>query len=187
MDVQITRPGDSWQYDPLRYGYSSGDVLKTVSGSPSVSSNKLRLNAAEVVSMQGFRLANFSFTLNIPAVPTLADVRSWGIKTTGANSVSVAKFDIADTVFSAKVYDRVGTIIGTKTINWSSDWTATDTIFSIRISERNVFFVINETIVARFEETVEIKQTVQLTIAPLCLDVKNTNADNVDISLLSVY
>lgn len=187
MDVQITRPNQNWQYDPSKHGFSSGTFLKTISGTPAISSNKLRLNNSEISTLTAFSEGMFSFTLNIPTAPTAGDSRVFGITSSGNASVPVAVFTISGTTFSASVYDRVGTLVATKVCTWSSAWTAVDSIFSIRITERNVFFSVGTTIVARFDDGADIKQTTQLTTAPLYVAIDNNNSDSMDLVLVSVH
>lgn len=179
MDVQITRSNEIFLYDVQVHGYDT-NIIKALTGTPTVASNKLRLNAAEICTFAFFRNATVEFLLTIPAVPTASDVRAWGLKDANSGNKSRVEFDITGTAFTAKAYDEAGTIIESVTINWSSAWTATETRFKIKLSERNVFFLVGDTIVARIENEA-------MTKIPLFAHVINSNADNVDLASIAVY
>ncbi len=69
-------------YDPKVAGYDS-TFWKTIAGIPSISSNLLRLSAAEINSRQYYRFGNFTFSLTIPSTPTA------GVLTGGTSATSV--------------------------------------------------------------------------------------------------
>lgn len=187
MDVNVRRSNELWQYDPSVDGFTSGSILFTAAGAPAISGGKLRLNAAEVVSLAAFRNSSLDMAINVPTAPTAGDARSFGLEMNGGANKCRMKFDISGTVFSASVYNANGTLIGTKTINWSSAWTATEAIYRISFSERNVFFTVNDVIVASFLDQQELLASVTLGKQPVSVFLKNENADNMDCGVLSVY
>jgi len=186
MDVQITRSNDIWQYDPSIDGYTDDTVFKTISGTPAISAGKLRLSNAEIISKSAFRNSNLEINMTIPTAPTAGDVRQFGFKLYNDGLDGRTEFDIADTVFSAKLYDRDGTIISAKVINWSSAWTAAEAKYGISVSETNVFFKINNTIVAKFEYSKDLT-TKYITKNPLSIHFDNNLVDNLDITSISVF
>ena len=186
MNVQIVRQGEIWQYNPLTEGYTNDDVFHAITGTPAVSSNKLRLNADEVISYdKRFKNGSMEFLITIPTAPASGDVRQIGLKNNDNKGAML--FDITDTAFTAKVYDASGTIIATKTINWSSGWTAAEARYRISWGERDVYFAINDTIVARFEAGVDKDITEDKIIGknPIAIYLKNSNSDNMDVSLIN--
>ena len=186
MDVNIVRSGQIFQYNPATEGYSANDVFTPLTGTPTISSDKLRLNAAEVLTYdKRFQFGNLEFLLTIPAAPTAGDVRSFGFKNNDNKGMMV--FDITGAVFSAKVYDSKGTLIATKTINWDSDWTAAEAQYRIAWNNRNIYFLVDDVFVARFDEGFD-KDIVAEDIMgsqPMGIYINNGNADNVDVSLIN--
>lgn len=58
-------------YDPQRSGYDE-NLWKTISGTPAISSNKLRVSNASILHFADLFRGYFNFILNIPATPTNA-------------------------------------------------------------------------------------------------------------------
>lgn len=187
-DVQITREGKIFKYSPLVDGYSNGDIFKTLTGTPAISSNLLRLNADEIGSLESFRNASLEIYATIPAVPTAGDVRALGFKSLDNGNLGRCEFEVNDAVFSAVVYDAGGTLIERRTINWSSAWTALPARYRVTTFETGVVFAINDTIVARYDraEDKEIISSDKLSKQPLEIHVSNSNADNLDVTSISV-
>lgn len=186
MDVQITRSNEFWQYDPIVDEYTSGDLLKTISGAPAISGSVLRINSAEVASLNTFKNGASEFDLIIPTAPAAGDDKEFGLKLVAGGNRGKYMFDITDAVFSAKIYDETGTLISSKTITWATAWTAASAIYAIKFSESNVFFTVNGTVVAKFENGHEIIASTSLSKLPLAVYVDNNDADNVDIKSISV-
>lgn len=186
MDVSIVRSGDIWQYNPAVEGYSADDVFHPLTGAPAISSGKLRLNADEIITYdKKFQYGNLEFLITIPVAPTAGDVRQFGFKNNDDKGLMV--FDFTGAVFSAKVYDAGGTLIATKTIPWDTDWTATEARYRIAWNNRNIYFIIDDTIVARFDEGFD-KDVVPADIMnsqPMGIYLINSNADNMDVALIN--
>jgi len=187
MDTQITRSNEIWFYDPQVDGYSDGDIFKTLSGTPTISSNLLRINAAQIISLSSFRNSNLEFYLTIPTAPVAGDDKTFGFYNINDGNIGRVEFDITEAVFSAIVYDNEGTEIDTKVIDWDTDWTATATVYRISISENNIFFAIGDTIVAKFENGKDITAGTKLSKRPIAIHVANADADNVDITSITVF
>ena len=179
MDVVITRSNDVFLFDAKVSGYDTA-VWKTISGTPAVVSNKIQINAAEINSHYAFRNVNLEFLLTIQTAPTAGDERQFGLKSANFGNKSALIFYISGANFSARAYDEAGNLIASYVINWDSNWTNTESRFRISTSERNVFFSINDTIVAKFED-------VLLTKLPLSVNILNTNADDLLLSSVSAY
>ena len=185
LDVKIVRRGEIWQYNPAIRDYTDDDVFHAISGTPAIASDKLRLNGDEIITYGTvFQFGSLEFYLTIPAVPTTGDVRQFGFKNNGDLGKMI--FDVTDDVFSAKVYDAAGTIIDTKTIEWDSTWTAAEARFRITWEDRNIIFAVDDVIVATFNAGFD-KDIIDSDIMnkfPMNGYLKNTNADNLDCSLI---
>jgi len=179
MHVNIDRNSNIFLYDVKTNGYDT-NIWNTISGVPSVASGKLVLNNAEVNSFAAFTKCSIEFLMTIPTAPTLGDSRAWGLKTYNYGNKGRIEFDITDTNFTAKVYDDSGTIIESIPITWDTNWTNTEARFRISFSERNVFFSVNDVIVARFQE-------VNVTENPLALHIINGTADNLLFAAVSAF
>jgi len=177
MDTQK----EMWKYNPAVDGYDEDYLLSALTGTPAISSSKLRLTSAGVISLQGFRNGSAEFTMTIPTAPTAADDREFGFSNNINNRKMV--FDITDDVFSAKVYDVDGTIIDTKVIPWDASWTAASARYRITCGDRSVIFAIDDTIVARFEAIWDITTEI-IGNSSLSILISNGNADNLDVSLI---
>uniref|UniRef100_A0A6M3K891 Uncharacterized protein n=2 Tax=viral metagenome TaxID=1070528 RepID=A0A6M3K891_9ZZZZ len=191
MDVNITRPNNLWQYVPGKTegSYVSGDFFSTISGTPSIASNKLRINTAEVESLASFFGGSLELLINVPVEPTAGDVRAWGFKIDNDGNEGRVEFDITDTDFTANLYDASGTVVASKTIDWDATWTAAEARYRISAAERNYIFAVNDTIVARFEygRNNDITEDKILSRKPVSIHIQNGNADNMDVGLVSVY
>jgi len=186
MQVEVVKQGQIWQYNPLSEGYTDDDVFNTISGTPAISSNKLRLNAAVVQTYdKRFQNGSLEMLITIPVAPTSGDIRSFGLKNNDNKGAML--FDIADAVFSAKAYDAGGTLIDTFTINWDTDWSATEARYRISWGRDAIVFAIDDTIVARLDtgEYGNIATDDVLSRQPINIYLNNTNSDNMDISLIN--
>ena len=178
-DVRVVRGNDIFHYDAQVDGYSSGDIFKTVSGSPAISSNELSLNAAEIVSLQGVGLGDLEMLIKIPAVPTAGDARRWGFKTVQGGDLGRMEFEILEDVFQVIVHDNDGTALDTIEIPWDGDWTAAEVRYGIKRHLRSVYFTINGEVKAQVTDS-------NLTKRSLGIHADNDNADALLISTINV-
>jgi len=179
LDVNVQRSGDILEYDAKLWGYDN-TIWNTISGTPSATGGKVRLNAAVIATYQALRNCILQMALNIPVAPTAGDVRVFGLYSPTLGNKGKIVFDITDTALTAKVYDEDGVVIDSKTIDWDSDWTAAETLFEIVVSERNVMFKIAGGIVARFDD-------VEVAKFPLNIYINNGNSDNLDIGAVKAW
>lgn len=174
-----------WSYNPLTEGYTADAVFHAISGTPTISSSKLRLNQTSIVTYDRTTLfGDLEITATIPAAPTSGDSRQFGFRNnTGLHGVMV--FDITDAVASAKVYDSAGTLIASKEITWNSNWTNAEARYRISWHKnRTIYFTIEDTVVAMFNAD-DLFDSV-LGSEPMHIYVSNANNDNVDISFVSI-
>jgi hypothetical protein len=179
MHVNIDRNSNIFLYDVKTSGYDT-NIWNTISGTPTVATGKLKLNTAEINSFAAFTKCSVEFLMTIPTAPTSGDSRSWGLKVYNYGNKGRIEFNITDTNFTAKVYDDSGTLIDSIPITWDSNWTNIEARFRITFSERNVFFSINDVIVARFQE-------VDVTENPLALHIINSVADDLLFAAVSAF
>lgn len=189
MDVQITRSNDIWSYNPLTEGYTEDAVFSAIAGTPTISSNKLRLNEDTIITYdKTFKNGSLEMVITVPTVPTTGDARQFGFKNSDSDLKGAMLFDVTDDDFTAKVYDASGTLIESRVINWNAGWTASEATYRITWSSRRVLFVVNNVIVARFDagEGQAITPDIKMANKPMYLYLKNVNADNMDVSLITV-
>lgn len=164
-------------YDPQATGYDATNTWKTVAGTPAVSGGKLRFNAATALHLKDLLRGEFEFAVNIPAVPTAADVRQIGL--TQLSKGSYAYFDITGTVFSVKVSD--GTNSTTSTLVFLAAWAGAVTKFSIRWEANFVRFFVNGVLQATISNSGATNYTPG---DAMSLYVKNGNSDNMDVAYI---
>lgn len=141
MKVQID---SNFYYDPQRQGYNT-NLWKTLSGSPAVSSNKLRISNAAIIHYADLLRGFFNLVANVPATPTNAYltggtsatsvVATWVAVTDGefAMTIDGTAYDITGIDFSSGVSDmddvasaiqtaiRAATGDSHTTVAWSTD------------------------------------------------------------------
>lgn len=166
------RPYTSFYYDPQRQGYDT-DLWKSITSAPTISSNKLRFNAATAIQYADCTKGIFEFKMTVPAAPTTGDVRQFGLMS--LNRSMYAVFDITDDVFSVKTKDALGSTKST-TITWDSTWTNAAISFTIQWIGFDVVFKVNNRRMARHEE--------KTPTGPVSAYIKNGNSDNMDMTYL---
>lgn len=139
-DVSISRTLFSYVIDPQVVGYDAS-IFTTTSGTPTVASNKYRLNAAGTRLDYQLLFGEVSVPLTIPTAPTAGHVRRIGFKTYGPANKGSVYFDITDAVLSAKVVANDGTT-QTEVIPWNAAWTNTETNFRISWDEKMANFTV---------------------------------------------
>lgn len=87
----------NFYYDPAREGYDT-TLWKTVSGTPTVASSKIRLNAAKIIGYADIFKGEVTYKLNIPTVPmafltggnsATSVVATWNAVTDGNFAITV--------------------------------------------------------------------------------------------------
>lgn len=178
MNVQIVRNNEIFLYDAQIHGYDTS-IIKALAGTPAISSNKLRLNAAEITTYSFFRNASVQFAMTIPTAPTSGDVREFGFNNPSAGNNARVEFVISGTTVTAVAYDATGTLIASVPITWNSAWTNTETRYRISLTERMAVFAVNDTIVATIEGA--------MPKVPMFVHLEQDNADNLDLAQIAVY
>lgn len=173
-DVRLTDEYYHFLYDPSLFGFESA-YFQTNSGTPAVSGNKIRLNAATVTSYPEYVYGDIEMLLTIPAAPTAGDSRIFGFKAAALSSSNYAYFNISGTTLTAVSRGLWGSSEETTTITWNSAWTAAATRFEIRIETQGTRFLIDG-VEKAFHATSAPKD------AALPLYFSNVNSDNADIS-----
>jgi len=168
-------------YDSILEDYNADiSFWQTVAGVPSVSTDYVRLNAAEIVSeaylSSGFDL---EFDLIIPVAPTAGDARNFGLYSHALGNRGRICFNTTGAVFKAMVYDNNGTALtlsNSGIIPWNAAWTAAVARYKIVHNGTDIAFFVNEAEVARYSgATPNI---------PLRLWIENDNADNLDMAAI---
>lgn len=179
QDVRVVRDAGIFHYDAQVDGYTDGDIFATVSGTPAILSNELKVNAAEIASLQGVGLGELEFLMDIPTAPTAGDARVWGLKSLQGGDLGRISFEITDTTFQAIAYDEDGSELGSVVIPWDSDWTNTEVRYGIKRGIRSVFFTIDGDLYGQIPDVALSKRS-------LNISVDNDNSDNLLISSITV-
>lgn len=180
IDGSIT----SFNYDPLRDGYTSGSIFATISGTPAISTSYLRLNNARVVGVQALKGPGLlEMDIIVPTAPTAGHARSWGRRLPFLGNRASMVFDITGKVFSALVYNNAGTLVFSKAITWSAEWTNVNTKYAINVGPSSVDFYVAGTLVASAgtDPTFTANRD-NMPSLPVSLDINNGVADNMDIA-----
>jgi hypothetical protein len=164
-------------YDPKRQGYDT-ELWKTLSGTPSVSSDEIILNNASIVHYGDIYGCTVTFRLIIPAIPTLGDYRQFGLASVGFGSSIL--FDITDNIFSIKTNDGKGNSVSSA-ITFDPAWAGTSVDFKIHWSAGMADFFVNN--VAMIPHRIS---DISVSSGPMSLYLNNTNADNMAIVSINV-
>lgn len=163
-------------YDPKRDGYDT-TIWKTVSWTPSLSSDKIRLNNSSIIWYDSIQSGDLIMALTIPVAPTAWDSRLFGFSQ--LTNGSFVGFNITGTVFKAQIVDSAGVSTLSSAITWNTDWTAAVVDFRVHFTWFDAKFYINDVQVAAISNIAEMKY-------PLSVSINNVNADNLDISSIQV-
>ena len=185
MEAHISHTYVSYVIDPQVYGLDPS-IWKTVSGTPSVSSNKYRLNAAEMLTYSQYRFGEFEFNMTVPAAPTASDNRVIGLisKSFGNRGRIIFNFDTTG-VLLAQVYDRYGNSLFSETIPWDAAWTNTPALYRIGWSGNAIVFTVSLPTGASLYTTTYQAGGNPLRL-PMTVDVANANADNLDVTSVAI-
>jgi len=181
-DVRIVSQNENFVYDPIVVGYDT-TFFKTITGTPAVASNKLRLSAAEVASYSFYRFTDIEFILNVPTAPTTGHVRAWGLKVPALGNKARIEFDITDAVLSCKAYDDAGTETINVPVTWNASWTATDTSFRIRVTPSGIKFFIAGVQVA-VGELMNYSVNPDVPSIAQTIHIVNEEAENFDVTAI---
>lgn len=172
----------NFYYDPQRQGYDQA-VWKTISGTPAISSNLLRLNTATIVGHTDIYSADLAICATVPVAPTAAQDKRFGFAQ--LNMGAYVGFKIDGSKFYIEAASPDTSIVSTE-VAWNSDWTAQPVVYRILWSNNQVKFYIkllgsnNEVEVGRINDTVALPKW------PMSLHVRNANADNLDLRFLDL-
>lgn len=185
MEAHISHTYTSYVIDPQVYGLDAS-IWKTVSGTPSVTSSKYRLNAAEIISYQQYRFGEFEFSATVPTAPAASDSRSFGLqgKAIGNRFKIVFEFDSAGKL-RARVFSKAGTSLFNEEIPWDSSWTNAATSFRIAWSRNAAVFTVTGGSGVTYSTT--YSSGVNPLSGPLNISIANGNSDNLDIASIIVF
>jgi len=182
MELLSRDKRDGYVYDPIVKQYDT-TFWKATTGTPAMSGNVLRFNAAAVGSYIQHIYADIEFNLTVPTAPTSGDARHWGLRNPSSDNMGAVYFKIAGAVFTAEVVDSAGNATST-TLSWSAGYTATATTYRIRWEADHIFFYINGVIVATVSTANTSKN--QIPCDALLARIVNGNADNMDLTYMWV-
>jgi len=177
----------NFYYDAERQGYDEL-LWNTVTGTPGSTGTALRFNASKAIGYGDLFKTDVTFGVIVPTAPTAGDVRKWGLEqiTIGASIF----FQIIDDVFSCNcTYNGV---TSNTVVDWNTDWTATDTKFTIKWTGFTVEFLINGVHVASAGGYTGIsgysgvsgRSDESIPKVALSTSIDNENSDDLDVSYI---
>lgn len=182
MDTSIRSQNENFQYDPQISGFDS-TFWKTMSGAPAISSNKIRLNTAEIVSYSFYKGGVYKFAINAPVAPVAGQDKAWGLYTPSLGNKSRIEFKMLEAVFSVIFYDKDGNTAFDIPITWDAAWTATEAIYEVRIFEGGITIWINN--VCKYRYMMNIAPNRKRMLEAAALHIRNSDADNLDVGYVS--
>lgn len=185
MEAHISNILTSYVIDPQVYGLDPS-IWKTVSGTPTVTSNKYRLNVAEIITYAQYKYGEFEFNLTVPVAPTAADSRTIGLlsKSLGNRTRISFVFNTSGEL-RAQIYGRKGDLLFNELIPWDTDWTNTAILFRIGWQRNAVKFTISTPTATELYSTT-YNAGVESLFGSLNIDISNANADNLDVASVSI-
>lgn len=168
-------PRTGFSYDPSLRGYDAS-FWKTISGTPSVASNAIRLTSAAIASYTQFKYGIVQFIVTVPTTPSAGEAKKIGLLLPAAPTLASAYFEIAGSIFKVVSHDDLGNAQST-TITWSAYETVATT-YEIEWEKSYVIFKINGVVVATHQTRVG-------TMA-LPLYLINSDADNTDTTCVII-
>lgn len=169
---------DGYVYDVAVKGRDTS-FWKDTSGTSTVATDKLRLNATAISSYIQHIFADAQMGINIPNTPSGSEARKWGFVNLAAETLGAAYFEIAGSVFKCVTKDALGNTKST-TVTWNA-WEAVETTWRIRWEADQVTFYANGVVLAT--HSAPASAVPQL---PMALRVSNADSDNVDIGYVAI-
>lgn len=180
---------DRFMYDPVVKGFDT-NFWKAITGTPTVSGGDLRFNADEATSYSQYVYGDFIFAVNVPNTPSGSEARQWGLLNNAAKTVGAAYFEITGSTFQAVTYDEDTRTQKATSITWNSrsqTWEAVMTLFRIIWTANYVRFYVTTAAAPDFgEHLVEHATGDNIPHGALALNIKNVEADNMDLDYLLV-
>jgi len=137
----------NFYYDPIRQGYDL-NTWSTITGTPVVVSNQLKLDNASVIHFADMLRADATFSVKV-STPVAGDASKFGFY--DLNQLCGLGFEIADDVFIAKSFTPEKTT--STTLVWDTAWNNINTQFGIIWEAGRVIFKINGATVATISDT----------------------------------
>lgn len=166
-------------YAPTLVGFDNR-FWRSTSGTPTVTGNRIRLNADAAYSYPQFRYGIFEFGVIIPTAPTAGDDRKWGFQLPEMVGRGSILFQIGGATFTATSYNNDGTVSDSQTIVWDAAWTNTETKFTLVWYANGCRCSINDT------DAIMLKVPKQVGDMPMALYLDNQNADNMEFTYIMV-
>lgn len=167
-------PRSGFIYDILLRAYDSS-FWKTLAGTPSIASNKIRLNADTCASYYQIIKGKIDIPVNVPNTPSGSEARKWGLLNAGDPTKGSMYFEIAATVFKAVSYDNDGNV--QTTILTFAD-AASEKIYGIEWGDDYINFLKEGVVVATHTTRVgSLAQAIYL---------HNAESDNLDFGSIKV-
>lgn len=169
-------PRDGFIYDIVMRGYDTS-FWKTLTGTPSIVSNKLRLNAEACASYYQMIKGKFNFRVNVPTTLSAGEAKKWGLLNAGDPTKGSMYFQIVGAVMNAVSYDNEGNV-QTTVITSDFPGAVAEYEYDIEWGDDYINFLISGTVVATHKTRVgSLAQALYLI---------NEDADNTDFGSIRV-
>lgn len=182
MDTTISRKNQSFLWTGKVSGYDT-TIWKPITGTPTLSSDKIRINAAEITTFLALKNGDVEIGITVPTAPTAGDSRFFGIYSPTLSTKGKMLFSVEDDECFVLAHDDDGTEIFKEQIVWDSDWTNAEARYRISWNANQILFSVNGTIVYQTNDTVVARLIPSL---PNNITIKNANSDNLDVSYLAI-
>ena len=169
-------PREGFIYDILMRAYDTS-FWKTITGVPSIASNKIRLNADTCASYYQIIKGEVDIPVNVPTTPSSGEAKKWGLLNPGDPTKGSMYFEIVGAVLNAVSYDNGGTV-QTTAITTDFPGAAAEYIYTIEWGDDYVNFLISGVVVAT--------HTTRVGSIPQAVYLHNADADNTDFGSIKV-
>lgn len=168
---------DGYTYDVVIKQFDT-TFWKQTTGTTTVSSNKLRNNAAAISSYLQHIYGDFEFALNVATKPQASASKVWGLRLPSSDSTGAAYFEISDTTARVRTIDDGGNIENTN-FAWSNGvYDAVEVKWRIIWEPGRVQFMIDGAIIAT--------HSTRIPSNALPLRIANADSDNLDAGYVAV-
>lgn len=182
MDTTISRKNQSFLWTGKVSGYDT-TIWKPITGTPTLSSDKIRINAAEITTFLALKNGDVEIGITVPTAPTAGDSRFFGIYSPTLSTKGKMLFSVEDDECFVLAHDDDGTEIFKEQIVWDSDWTNAEARYRISWNANQILFSVNGTIVYQTSDPAVARLIPSL---PNNITIKNVNSDNLDVSYLAI-
>lgn len=186
--ITVDRNNDHVLFNALVHQYNESVTFwKTLSGTPTIASNKVRLTSASIASISSYLYFQARFVINLPVEPAASQNKFWGFAPFPGSNNGKIGFVIDGTTFKVVAYDDDANVVLEQVLTFDSSWDAADTVWEITVSQAGIYFGVNGTVLAKADVasySTRGSTNKRVSTFPGFIYILNGNADNMDFSSL---